>query len=196
VFLPRITRISAKLLDFRVNSRNSRRKILILDDIMADILYKELSFAVIGAAMEVPKILGPGFLETVYQLALEKELTLRAIPFLHQVELPVTYKGDLVGVYKADLIVDHKIILEIKGISKLNASHAAQALHYLAATGLQLAILVNFGMGSSEDRRVVKSENRSSRQHLHSLALPEGRVEVFVAKKTQRENGQSYFSIS
>jgi GxxExxY protein len=77
--------------------------------------------------------------------------------------LPVTYKGDLVGLYKADLIVDNKIILEIKGISKLNASHEAQALHYLAATGLQLAILINFGMSSLEYRRAVKSENKSSR---------------------------------
>jgi GxxExxY protein len=130
---------------------------------MTDILYKELSFAIVGAAMEVHTILGPGFLEMVYQLALEKELTLRKIPFQHEVELPVTYKGDLVGVYKADLIVDNKIVLEIKGISKLNASHEAQALHYLAATGLQLAILINFGMSSLEYRRVVKSENKSSR---------------------------------
>jgi GxxExxY protein len=130
---------------------------------MKDILYKDLSFAVIGAAMEVHKILGPGFLEAMYQLALEKELTLRRIPFQHQVELPVSYKGDLVGIYKADLIVDNKIVLEIKGISRLNASHEAQALHYLAATGLQLAILINFGMSSLEYRRVVKSANISSR---------------------------------
>ena len=130
---------------------------------MAEILYKDLSFAIIGAAMEVHKILGPGFLESVYQLALEKELSLRFIPFQHQVELPVSYKETLVGVYKADLIVDNKIILEIKGISRLNAAHAAQALHYLASTGLQLAILINFGMSSLEYRRVVKSENKGSR---------------------------------
>ena len=130
---------------------------------MTEILYKELSFAIIGAAMEVHKILGPGFLESVYQLALEKELSLRSIPFQHQVELPVSYKGTLVGTYKADLIIDNKIILEIKGISRLNASHEAQALHYLAATGLQLAILINFGMSSLEYRRVVKSENKALR---------------------------------
>jgi GxxExxY protein len=130
---------------------------------MSEILFKELSFAVIGAAMEVHKILGPGFLESVYQLALERELSLRGIRFQPQVELPVSYKGILVGVYKADLIIDNKIILEIKGISRLNASHEAQALHYLAATGLQLAILINFGMSSLEYRRVVKSENKSSR---------------------------------
>ena len=130
---------------------------------MTEILFKTLSFAIIGAAMEVHRILGPGFLESVYQAALEKELTLRGIPFQHEVELPVSYKGDLVGIYKADLIIDSKIIVEIKGISKLNASHQAQALHYLAATGLELAILVNFGMSSLEYRRVVKSENKNSR---------------------------------
>jgi len=129
---------------------------------MTEILFKELSFAIIGAAMEVHKLLGPGFLESVYQAALEKELTLRGIPFCHQVELPVMYKGDLIGVYKADLVIDGKIIVEIKGISRLNASHAAQALHYLAATGLQLAILINFGMSSLEYRRVVKSQNKDS----------------------------------
>ena len=130
---------------------------------MAEILFKALSFAIIGAAMEVHQILGPGFLESVYQAALEKELKLRGIPFQHQVELPVSYKGDLIGVYKADLVVDEKIIVEIKGISRLNASHEAQAIHYLAVTGLQLAILINFGIGSLESRRVVKSENKISR---------------------------------
>ena len=131
---------------------------------MAEILYKALSYGIIGAAMEVHNILGPGFLESVYQAALEKELTLRSIPFRHQVELPVTYKGDVIGVYKADLVVDGKIIVEIKDISRLNASHQAQALHYLAATGLELAILINFGMSSLEHRRVVKSENKNSRK--------------------------------
>lgn len=130
---------------------------------MTELLYKTLSFAIVGAAMEVHKILGYGFLESVYQAALEKEFTLRGIPFQHQVELPVSYKGDLVGVYKADLVVDGKIIVEIKGVSKLNASHNAQALHYLASTGLELAILVNFGAGSLEYRRVVKSNNKTSR---------------------------------
>ena len=70
---------------------------------MVELLYKELTFAVIGAAMEVHKILGPGFLEAVYQGALERELTLRGIPFEHQVKLPVTYKDILVGEYVADL---------------------------------------------------------------------------------------------
>jgi GxxExxY protein len=64
---------------------------------MSEIIFKELSFAVIGAAMEVHKILGPGLLESVYEAALEKELRIRGIPFCPQVELPVTYKGDFSG---------------------------------------------------------------------------------------------------
>lgn len=126
---------------------------------MTEILYKELSFRIIGAAMEVHSILGPGFLESVYQAALEKELFLRKIPFQPQFELPVTYKGDVIGVYKADLIVDDKIIVEIKSVSRLNSAHESQAHHYLGATGKQLAIIVNLGAGSLEQRRVAKTEN-------------------------------------
>ncbi|GAB4463343.1 MAG: hypothetical protein Kow0070_23730 [Anaerolineales bacterium] len=123
---------------------------------MVELLYKELTFAVIGAAMEVHKILGPGFLEAVYQTALETELTLRRIPFESKVKLPVTYKDVTVGVYEADLVIDNKLIVEIKSVSKLNASHQAQAMHYLAATGLRLALLLNFGNGSLEHRRIIK----------------------------------------
>ena len=119
-------------------------------------LFKELTFAVIGAAMEVHKILGSGFLEAVYQAALERELTIRGIPFERQVELPVSYKGELVGVYKADLVIDKKFVVEIKAVSKLNQLHQAQAMHYLAATGLRLALLLNFGSTSLEHRRVIK----------------------------------------
>lgn len=123
---------------------------------MVELLYKEQTFAVIGAAMEVHKILGPGFLEAVYQVALERELTLRRIPFEAKVKLPVTYKDVEVGIYDADLVVDKKFIVEIKAVSKFNASHQAQAMHYLTATGLRLALLLNFGTGSLEHRRVIK----------------------------------------
>lgn len=125
---------------------------------MAEILFKQLSYAIIGAAMEVHNILGLGFLEAVYQVALEKELRLRGIPFERKVKLPVLYKGDLIGEYEADLVVDGKIVVEIKSISRLTSAHEAQAIHYLAATGLQLAILINFGETSLQSRRVVRTE--------------------------------------
>ena len=123
---------------------------------MTEILFKELSFAIVGAAMEVHRILGPGFLEAVYQAALEHELTLRGIPFEAQKRLSVVYKGQIIGEYLADLVIDGKIILELKAISKLNKAHEAQAHHYLAATGLRLTILLNFGAESLQQQRIVR----------------------------------------
>jgi GxxExxY protein len=123
---------------------------------MAELLYKELTFAVIGAAMEVHRLLGSGFLEAVYQKALAHELRARNIPFQEQVHLPVVYKGELVGDYIADFVIDGKLIVEIKAVSRLNSAHQAQAMHYLTATGLRLALLFNFGATSLEHHRVIK----------------------------------------
>ena len=123
---------------------------------MAEIIFKELSFAIVVAAMEVHNQLGPAFLEAVYQKALAYEFTYRNIPFEEQKLLPVHYKGQLVGEYKADFVVEGKIIIEIKSVSALAKAYEAQALHYLAATGLQLAIILNFGAPSLQYKRIVK----------------------------------------
>lgn len=123
---------------------------------MVDLLYKELTYTVIGAAMEVHRVLGAGFLEAVYQKSLARELQLRQIPFMEQVKLPVTYKDLLVGNYVADYTVGGKFIVEIKAVSKLNRAHQAQAMHYLASTGYRLALLINFGASSLEYRRIIK----------------------------------------
>ena len=124
---------------------------------MTELLFKELTFAVIGAAMEVHRILGPGFLESVYQTALEHELTLRGITFEAQKKLAVYYKDILVGEYIADLVAEGKFIVEIKAVSTWNPRHDAQAVHYLAATGMQLALLLNFGTGSLQHRRIIRT---------------------------------------
>jgi GxxExxY protein len=97
---------------------------------MTELLYKDLTFAVIGAAMEVHRILGSGFLETVYQVALERELNLRDVPFEKQVRLPVRYKDVLVGDYIADFMIDGKLIVEIKAVSNFHSQHQAQAMHF------------------------------------------------------------------
>ncbi len=123
---------------------------------MAEILYKELSYAIIGAAMEVHSVLGPGYLEAVYQAALAHELGLRDISHEQNKRLAVTYKGVLVGDYEADIVVEDKIILEMKAVSQLTDRHRAQALNYLTATGYHLALLLNFGAESLQRRRVVR----------------------------------------
>lgn len=106
--------------------------------------------------MEVHSILGPGFQEAVYQGALERELDLRSIPFQRKVNLPAMYKDCVVGEYEADLVIEVGFIVELKSISKFNSNHYAQAIHHLAATGLRLALLLNFGTSAREHRRVIK----------------------------------------
>ena len=123
---------------------------------MTEILYKELSYAIIGAAMEVHRILGSGFLEAVYQAALAHELTLRGIRFEQYKKLPVHYKGVLVGEYEADMVVEDQIVLQLKAVSAFNPAHDAKAHHYLAATGQRLAIPLNFGAESLQQKRVVR----------------------------------------
>ena len=122
---------------------------------MTDILYKELSYAIVGAAMAVHRILGSAFLESVYELALAHELDLLGIAYERQPQLPVFYKGKQVGWFKPDFIIDGKIILELKAVKAINEIHEAQAHNYLAASGLHLAIILNFAAPSLEYKRIV-----------------------------------------
>jgi GxxExxY protein len=131
---------------------------------MAELLYPELSYVVVGAAMEVHRVLGSGYLEAVYQAALAQELALRGVRYEQQKRISVGYKGAVVGEYQADFVVDECIILELKAVAALNGSHEAQALNYLAATGLKLAILLNFGAESLQQRRVI-NRNRKGQTH-------------------------------
>ncbi len=119
------------------------------------LIYPELTYVVIGAAMEVHNVLGPGYLEQVYEGALSQELTIRNVPHERQQKLPVSYKGVQVGYYVADIVVEEKLILELKSVSKLNDRHFAQAFNYLTITGLKLALLLNFGGRSLTHRRVI-----------------------------------------
>jgi len=123
---------------------------------MSDLLYGDLCSQLVGAAMEVHRVLGPGFLEAVYESALAHELKLRGIPFCRQVGIKVRYKDLVIGEYRIDLLIDEKVVLEIKAVSALNSAHEAQAHHYLAATGLRLALLLNFGSSSLRFRRIIR----------------------------------------
>jgi GxxExxY protein len=115
---------------------------------MGEFLHKELSYPIIGAAIEVHRLLSPGFLENVYEQALAHELTVRQIPFGRKLPLKVHYEAVNVGDYKADIVVDGKIILELKAVATLAPAHESQAHHYLLATGLRLAMILSFGAES------------------------------------------------
>ena len=120
------------------------------------LLYKELTGKIIGAAMEVHRTLGCGFLEAVYQEALELELELQRIPFIAQQELTIVYKGrTLEQKYKPDIIADNKVIVEIKALARLTGIEEAQVINYLKATGCKVALLINFGAKSLEWKRLV-----------------------------------------
>lgn len=100
---------------------------------------------IIGAAIEVHRCLGPGLLESAYEECLCHELKLRGIPFERQVDLPVPYKGLLLGCgYKMDLIVNQEIVLELKAIERILPVHEAQLLTYLKLSGKHIGLLINF----------------------------------------------------
>ena len=115
-----------------------------------------LAHQVVGAAYEVANVLGPGFLEMVYERALVRELLLRGLDARWQEPIPVSYKGDRVGDYRADVLVDGKLIVEVKCAERFCDEHMAQCLNYLKATGLHLALLVNFQHPKVEWKRVVR----------------------------------------
>ncbi len=103
-----------------------------------------LAYAVIGAAIEVHRNLGPGFLESVYEEALAVELELCGIPFARQVGIAVGYKGRPVGESRLDFLIAGELILELKAVEGLGVIHEAQVMSYLKATGKKLALLINF----------------------------------------------------
>jgi GxxExxY protein len=113
---------------------------------MSELLYEKETYAIRGAVFEVYSEMGSGFLEPVYQECLEKEFTSRAIPYVAQGELRLTYKNEpLEQIYKPDFICFGMIIVELKAVRELAPEHKAQLLNYMKATRLRLGLLVNFG---------------------------------------------------
>lgn len=125
---------------------------------MAELLYKDETYAIRGAAIEVHKRLGHGFLEAVYQEALEIELRFRGIPFESQKRLEVVYRDQVLKKgYVADLVCYGKIILELKCIPAITDVERAQPLNYLTATGMRVGLIINFGSrGKLEIERMAK----------------------------------------
>ena len=120
------------------------------------LIFEEETYAIIGAAMEVHKELGNGFLEAVYQEALAIEFANRKIHVERESPLKIHYKNtQLSKVYIADFICYGKIIVELKAVSRLSVEHEVQLLNYLKATKLKLGLLINFGAKSLEHKRMV-----------------------------------------
>jgi len=120
-----------------------------------DIIYKDLSYRVVGLAMRVHSELGGGFLEKVYENALALLLEKEGIPARQQAPVTVRFEGQSVGDYFADILVDDKIILELKTVEKIADAHRAQVINYLRATGIRLGMILNFGRKSFECERLV-----------------------------------------
>jgi len=124
----------------------------------------DITYQIRGALFEVNRVLGHGFLEKVYEKALMIELKRRGLNVGNQVPLKVIYKEEIVGEYFADLLVEDRVIVEIKAVRHLLEEHQAQLLNYLKATGIQVGLLVNFTRNKAEIKRMV-------------LDLPEGQRE-------------------
>jgi GxxExxY protein len=127
----------------------------------------DVTYAINGAVFEVNKILGPGFLEKVYENAMLVELSKRGIKAESQVPINVSYKDQQVGEYVADLFVEDKVIVELKTVNQLEKIHEAQLLNYLKATGINVGLLVNFRHEKAEIKRQVfnlpeKSERKDN----------------------------------
>jgi len=123
--------------------------------------HEELTGQIIGAAVEVHKTLGPGYVEAIYENALAVELRGRNLPFQRQLSVPVMYRGSEVGLHRLDLLVADLIVVELKAIKALDDVHFAIARSYLRALGRRHGLLLNFAKPTLEVRRVIASESRS-----------------------------------
>ncbi|MCK4956250.1 MAG: GxxExxY protein [Candidatus Cloacimonetes bacterium] len=121
---------------------------------MTKYLYEDLSEKIIGCFYNVFNELGFGFLESVYENALMIELNKININAIRQQPIEVLYKGQIVGDFRADIIVDNKIIIELKAVSKLSSIHEVQLVNYLKATEIKIGLLVNFGEKLEFRRRI------------------------------------------
>jgi GxxExxY protein len=120
------------------------------------LIFEKESFAIIGAAQEVHKELGCGFLEAVYREAVRLEFEKNKIPFSEEKEIKIHYKSNILSkTYCADFICYDKIIVELKALSKLNTEHDAQVLNYLKASRLKVGLLLNFGESSLKVKRII-----------------------------------------
>lgn len=130
---------------------------------MADILYKDESYKIIGACMKVHSELGCGFLESVYQESLEKQFIKDNVPYQREKVLKINYDGEqLKKTFKADFVCFEKIIVELKAVAFIHNDHLLQTKNYLNATNFKLGLLVNFGEPSLKYNRILNINQRNS----------------------------------
>ena len=132
--------------------------------------HKELTETIIGVFYEVYNELGHGFLESVYENAFDMALTGKGLEVLHQIDVPVWFRGRKVGNFVADLLINKVVLLELKGTRTLDSSHEAQLLNYLRATQIEVGLLFNFGI-KPEFRRLVFENSRKQVQHLGEISI-------------------------
>ena len=127
---------------------------------MADFdgLYVDLTDRIIGCAVKVHKALGPGFVESVYENALAIEMSEQDILFQQQLQVQLTYSGHVVGVHRLDMLVDDKVVVELKAKEQISESDKATTLSYLKATSKSLALIINFGKPRVEIKRLGNTE--------------------------------------
>lgn len=125
------------------------------------VIEKELSYLIMKAAFEVHNELGPGFPESIYEEAMNRELARLGVSLEHQKKVKVYFKGESLGEFFLDNIANGRIILEYKAVSEIARIHEQQALSYLKATGLELAIVINFGAARVQASRVVNTKGKA-----------------------------------
>jgi GxxExxY protein len=127
-----------------------------------DVLYPDLSYQIMCAVFEVHNQLGPGFTEDIYEAALALEFKSAGIAFEQQRPIQIHYKGQFVGTYRLDMVVEQKIILELKAVTTMSNVYKAQLRSYLCATNLQLGILINFGSERVQSERILHTQKENS----------------------------------
>lgn len=123
--------------------------------IKQEYIHSDITAEILGAAFEVHKTIGTGFVESVYQKAMLVECGIRKIDAESEIELPVFYKQVKVGSRRADLLIKKKVVVELKAVTELNDVHLAQAINYLEAFNLEVGLLINFGSKSLQYKRVI-----------------------------------------
>lgn len=121
----------------------------------SNIIYSDLSYKIMGAIFEVHKELGPGFLESIYEKALIEELSSRGMKIETQKVIDLIYKGKKIGVHRLDLVIEEKVVVELKTVERFSIHHKAQLTSYLKASSYKLGILVNFSKSKVEYCRVL-----------------------------------------